>query len=115
MVPQLSLLHEVRQSDALSWQFAAPPSAWEVETRGGALPRHPRERTARREGRGELDPPSCEAAGLGAVGAVLEGRPLTTAIVTVTTDNFASALSQHANGATRAKRRTAAAYYLRQV
>src|SRR5262245_3721499 len=47
LVPQLSLLHEVHQSDFLPRHVAASCPAGPVQTQGRALPRHPRGRTRR--------------------------------------------------------------------
>ena len=48
LVPQLSLLHEVRQSDFLPRHVATPSSPRRVQAQGSALPRHPRGRAVRR-------------------------------------------------------------------
>jgi len=48
LVPQLSLLHEVRQSGFLPRRVAASCPARLVQAQGRALPRHPRGRPARR-------------------------------------------------------------------
>ena len=48
LVPQLSLLHEVRQGGVLPRRVAASCPARRVQAQGRALPRHPRGRPARR-------------------------------------------------------------------
>src|SRR5207248_1138023 len=48
LVPRLSLLHKIRQSDLLPRNIAAPSPARRIQTQGSALSRHPRGRTARR-------------------------------------------------------------------
>ena len=48
LVPQLSLLHEIRQSGLLPRHVAASAAPWRVQAQGRALSRHPRGRRTRR-------------------------------------------------------------------
>ena len=55
LVPQLPLLHEVRQGGLLPRRVAEPCPPGRVQEQGRALPRHPRGRPARRGADGDLD------------------------------------------------------------
>ena len=70
LVPQLPLLHEVRQGDFLPRHVAASCPPRRVQAQGGALPRHPRGRPARRGAVGDVDPAGGRPARLGPVAPV---------------------------------------------
>src|SRR5688572_20498204 len=67
LVPELPLLHEVRQGGFLPRHVAASCPPRRVQARGDALPRHPRERQARRGADGDVDPAGGRPARLGLV------------------------------------------------
>src|SRR5690606_8707852 len=87
LVPELPLLHALREGDVLPRHFAVAAAARRLETSGGALLRHPRGRARRKA-----------VQGLGAAGRVASGREDVTDLRTQVPQNVASTRSWSSGG-----------------